>query len=991
MITPTLSVFPLTPSAKDATGVPFGVVVQPLAPLYDEAADEVAEEDLEHVDEVARCESCFAYINPFCAFLRSNWRCSLCGTLNPLTKRYAESGDRSSLPELAEAAVELTLGNDASPQPPVCIAMVDVSGGDDAFLETARAGLHAAVAALCESAPTTLFGIIEFSDLIGAHLLTSAVPYVKLLPLPAEGEPEMPLLEVAAWSKQLTAVGSGAARIGASIEALRSRSVKPGQERRCGLGPALREVLDALSNGPDDELLGTISGFDSVRLLLMLGGPPNYGDGKLPPAKPSGGGGGGAAGGARRQPTAGRSTAAAAAAGDALRLMDMEAALEALEGGEVGGGGSGEGGGGRGGGGGVGGGVGGTDAEAVEEAEMAVSRPRKEARLYEQLGEDAAALGVAISLFCVAPEGGGANGGGSELAALRALPLRSGGLLNFYAGGVSSAVEASALTDDVYKQLAAPYGSQLLVRLRAHSDLHVGRAYGMLEPDAQVAQLYHLAGCHAHTTVGFDLEFASSAGFNLEFEVVPTLQLAVMYTTVVRATAPDGDDGDDGDGDGADAAHPDVAEAFSGRDAPLATSAVATDAKADAAAAAAATASPATAVAASGPLPAGWVSGTDPASGRTYYCNPARDFTQWERPTAPAPARLGAVVATAEAEAAAAAAQKRAAAAAARGPGWVVVRRMRLHTVQLRVARTTRQVLESVQPEPMMCLLAHKVMRAAVDEGFREGRLLLQDWLVVLLAKHVVATHASEADAAQPESLVAPLRPVPRWVFALLRGPLLSSNTPLSPDLRHVSVDGRVALLALYSSLPPACLLTAVHPRLYPYQSAEARPTAPLPLSWTALRASGCRLFLLDAYTTLFVYLAAPPLAAPPGSTAPPTAGPPPPPTGAAPPPPAAAPDAPPPPPPDDVEFPPSKRSVLWRHVAKIKSAQLQTPKVVVCRHGTADGAAFEAHLIEDLPGGAPRGGRGSYTFGQFVDWNQQELADAINDYRPEARDDYAY
>ena len=85
---------------------------------------------------------------------------------------------------------------------------------------------------------------------------------------------------------------------------------------------------------------------------------------------------------------------------------------------------------------------------------------------------------------------------------------------------------------------------------------------------------------------------------------------------------------------------------------------------------------------------------------------------------------------------------------------------------------------------------------------------------------------------------------------------------------------------------------------------------------------------------------------------------------------------------------------MLWRHVTKIKSAQLQTPKVVVCRYGTADGAAFEAHLIEDLPGGAQRGGKGSgYTFEQFVDWNQQELADAINDYRPEARpgDDYAY
>ena len=38
--------------------------------------------------------------------------------------------------------------------------------------------------------------------------------------------------------------------------------------------------------------------------------------------------------------------------------------------------------------------------------------------------------------------------------------------------------------------------------------------------------------------------------------------------------------------------------------------------------------------AASRPLPAGWESGVDPASGVTYYCNPARGVTQWEFPAA---------------------------------------------------------------------------------------------------------------------------------------------------------------------------------------------------------------------------------------------------------------------------------------------------------------------------------------------------------------------
>ena len=57
------------------------------------------------------------------------------------------------------------------------------------------------------------------------------------------------------------------------------------------------------------------------------------------------------------------------------------------------------------------------------------------------------------------------------------------------------------MTEDVYKQLAASYGSQLCLRLRCHSNLSVARHYGHLSPDAEVANLFHLAGCHAHTPV----------------------------------------------------------------------------------------------------------------------------------------------------------------------------------------------------------------------------------------------------------------------------------------------------------------------------------------------------------------------------------------------------------------------------------------------------------------------------------------------------------
>ena len=130
--------------------------------------------------------------------------------------------------------------------------------------------------------------------------------------------------------------------------------------------------------------------------------------------------------------------------------------------------------------------------------------------------------------------------------------------------------------------------------------------------------------------------------------------------------------------------------------------------------------------------------------------------------------------------------------------------------------------------------------------------------------------------------------------------------------------------------------------------------STPLTPCSTQVRASGCRLFLLDAYLVLYVYLAAAPPAKADAD---------------------ADVDAPP-----EIEFPPSKQSVLWRHVSKIKAAQLQTPKVVLCRAGTADGAAFEAHLIEDMPEAG--GGSGGFTFEQFVDWNRQELQGCIEEHR---------
>jgi hypothetical protein len=273
----------------------------------------------------------------------------------------------------------------------------------------------------------------------------------------------MPLLHAAPWSRLLTAVGSGGARIGAAIETLRPThydGVAPDvHQRRCGLGAALRATLEAVGGGG--------GGFGSARLLLLLGGPPNYGDGKLASSR-------------------GPSEALAAAG-----RLDADVEEGSAPGGAAGGGGG----------------------EGAEDADRALLRPPRGARpydeltthyspltthysplttltthyslltthgslltthcspltahyslltahhsrltthyslltthgslltmpgarLYVELADEAVAAGVAISLFAVAPPGGRA----AELAALRPLPLRSGGVLNFYASAAEAPI-----------------------------------------------------------------------------------------------------------------------------------------------------------------------------------------------------------------------------------------------------------------------------------------------------------------------------------------------------------------------------------------------------------------------------------------------------------------------------------------------------------------------------------------------------------------------
>ena len=94
------------------------------------------------------------------------------------------------------------------------------------------------------------------------------------------------------------------------------------------------------------------------------------------------------------------------------------------------------------------------------------------------------------------------------------------------------------------RQLCAPFGSHGLLRVRASAELRVSHSYGPMVGDASTEQLYHMAGCTGHTSVGFGLSFTSSSGFAESWngydgggEALPTLQVAHSRTQASNRTA----------------------------------------------------------------------------------------------------------------------------------------------------------------------------------------------------------------------------------------------------------------------------------------------------------------------------------------------------------------------------------------------------------------------------------------------------------------------
>lgn len=238
--------------------------------------------------------------------------------------------------------------------------------------------------------------------------------------------------------------------------------------------------------------------------------------------------------------------------------------------------------------------------------------------------------------------------------------------------------------------------------------------------------------------------------------------------------------------------------------------------------------------------------------------------------------------------------------------------RLRIRTLQYGTAKNIHELYDSVDPEVILSLLVHKVILASLEEGVREGRMLLHDWLVILTAQYnevykLIQFKNGSSIISQIEtsfSQCPQLQALPRLVFALLRNPLLRFHE------EGVHPDYRIYLQCLFSALEPSFLHRAVYPVLSSYSTPDKEAYPRHSLSRAALITSGSPIFLLDAFTTLIVFYS---------STA----------------------DA-------TLPFPPPHDCLLRTTINNLKQERSITPKLIFIRGAQDDSSPFENYLIEE-------------------------------------------
>ncbi|GIL48469.1 hypothetical protein Vafri_4983 [Volvox africanus] len=906
----TLKRFPINGRLKEHSGLPFSCVLQPYHRLPDKEAA-TGDASAARSNSIARCAQCYSYINCYCVFDTAGWVCSLCNRHNALKpqqqKRYRL--DPTVLQELPEVRSEVfeTLAEEPIPVPmpalegspaaqqdpgcvsgpaPVVVALVDTAAGEE-FLELVRSSLEAALEAL---PPVTRFALITMSNRLGLHDVRAPEPSVRYVSLL---EPQLrPGASVAAAAASSPAVAAPLS----DVMPLSSLLAPVG-----GFKGAITRALE--ENMVPEQGFGEASDADASGSGAAVGpsGAPgqeaamsrNGGDGAAPGGGVRPGGAGSGRGGAGHPPAARGLGPALVAVLDYLKVLQSPPFLSVRA---------------PDGGGGLSGHGSGATAAAVVGADHLSQNPSPVklllflagvpdfgvGRLINPRRRRAAAMAAAAAAMAA---GNGVGSGDAPVPSpgsepwLDDVPASS---VEFYEQ-VAAACASLGVCVDLFSVSSGALGLRYLAPLCSSTGGGI-YLYPSVDESAMPQDVYLRMSAPS-----------ASAGI-LRLRTSPHFKAVRHYGRFFPdPTIPD--------------LHhitaTDPSDAF----------AVDFDFASPSGFAGAATSLPPTLQVA--------------FQYSALIC---------EKPPPPAPAPQqgqGPAAASGMANGVSdeASGGARAAAAGAGGDGrrYWLQRRLRVATYRVNIAATVADVYAHANPDAVVTLLMHKVMRVAEAQGMKEARLLLRDWLVVLALCYHRNVHSSltlQQLATVPVDLhfsQAPqLAPLLRLVYALLRSPLLApfaegQHPDLTAFLRH-----------LWSGLPPPELVRAVYPVMQSYITPDQLAYPRHSLSRAALAGPEAPpIFLLDAYILIMVYYT---------SRCPP-----------------------------EVPFPPPQQSALRKAVASIRSERRITPQVKILREGSEDSELFDQLLLDEPDGhdtsAGGSSGNGGFGLVQFLDHVASEAA----------------
>ncbi|KAN0008677.1 hypothetical protein ACTFIU_009404 [Dictyostelium citrinum] len=188
----------------------------------------------------------------------------------------------------------------------------------------------------------------------------------------------------------------------------------------------------------------------------------------------------------------------------------------------------------------------------------------------------------------------------------------------------------------------------------------------------------------------------------------------------------------------------------------------------------------------------------------------------------------------------------------------IIEKRLHIFNIRVPVADTPAEVFNSIDLETTISLLTNKIIRETLEKGISEARISLIDWLKNIITKYnenVVILSSVTSSIDVNFSQVSHLRPLPRYVFALLKSPILRElTTDIEASTIRKKSDEWIYHQCLYSNLEPRLLHRSIYPVLYSYGAPNNLASKYLPLSQNTILTSTSHIYLVDSFDQLVVF-----------------------------------------------------------------------------------------------------------------------------------------